>query len=117
MKEKILALARVLGQVTQEETALEPLCEAAEAELRARLREDVTPEDCEGAFVQAGAWLALEALEEGRRADGVASWTAGDLTVRRRESGAGTGALRRMAMRLMAPYLRDGGFCFLGVDG
>ena len=37
--------------------------------------------------------------------------------MRRRESGAGTGALRRMAMRLMAPYLRDGGFCFLGVDG
>ena len=119
MTEKIKALARVLGQVPEEdEEALAALCAAAETELRGGLRAGLDPErDCEGAFVQAAAWLALDALARGKRGDGVTAVTAGDFTVRRTAAADGGEGLRKLARRLMAPYLRDGEFCFRGVPG
>ena len=65
----------------------------------------------------AAAWLALDALARGKRADGVTAVTAGDFTVRRTAAAAGGEGLRKLARRLMAPYLRDGEFCFRGVPG
>ena len=76
------------------------LCQAAETELAGRLRPGLTPEDCESAFVPEA---------------GVASFTAGDLTIRR--TGQGAAELTAQAERLMAPYLVDGGFSFQGVAG
>ena len=78
------------------------LCQAAETELAGRLRPGLTPEDCESAWLQAG-----EA--------GVASFTAGNLTIHR--TGQGAAELTAQAERLMAPYLVDGGFSFQGVAG
>ena len=43
----------------------------------------------------------------------IASFTAGDVTVRR---GAGK-SLSRQAEELLAPWLEDGGFVFQGVEG
>ena len=62
-------------------------------------------------------FLALDALARGKRADGVTAVTAGDFTVRRTAAAAGGEGLRKLARRLMAPYLRDGEFCFRGVPG
>ena len=83
------------------------LCQAAETELAGRLRPGLTPEDCESAFVPAAAWMVLAWLQAGEA--GVASFTAGNLTIHRTGQGA--------AERLMAPYLVDGGFSFQGVAG
>ncbi len=95
------------------EAVLEHLCAAAENSLRARLREDVQPEDCHDAFVCAAAWIALSGLNAVRGSDGVKSFTAGTLTIHR-----ATGAEHCLAMQaevMMAPYLRDGSFQFQGV--
>ena len=89
------------------------LCQAAETELAGRLRPGLTPEDCESAFVPAAAWMVLAWLQAGEA--GVASFTAGDLTIRR--TGQGAAELTAQAERLMAPYLVDGGFSFQGVAG
>ena len=71
------------------------------------------PEDCESAFVPAAAWMVLAWLQAGEA--GVASFTAGNLTIHR--TGQGAAELTAQAERLMAPYLVDGGFSFQGVAG
>ena len=111
MTGRIQALVRALGGGTDQEELLVMLCQAAETELAGRLRPGLTPEDCESAFVPAAAWMVLAWLQ----AAGVASFTAGDLTIRR--TGQGAAELTAQAERLMAPYLVDGGFSFQGVAG
>ena len=120
MTEEIFGLAKALGHVgAEDESALQPLCQAAEEELNGRLREGLTAADCGGAFPLAAAWLALSALTASGAASGVERFTAGDVTVEER-SGAEeerASALRRQAEQVMAPYLRDDGFVFRGVAG
>lgn len=101
------------GEMNEGEAALlDRLCSAAEAQITARLRSDVTVADCQDTFVCAAAWMALAAYGCGQTADGAASFTAGDLTVTR---SAGTiAALMGQAELLMTPYLSTG-FAFLGV--
>ena len=115
MTERIIALAEALGAAGQEEL-LSALCQAARRELEGRLKPGVTPEDCESAFVPAAAWMALAWLNTGTGSEGVTAFTAGDVTIRR-EGGRESAALLDQAQRLMAPYIRDGGFAFLGVRG
>lgn len=120
MTEQIMAMALRLGRVSQEEQdALEFLCQAAEAELTGRLRDGVGPEDCGTAFVLGCAWLALAGLAGGRYSGG-GQFTAGSVTIR--EGGSGedrerSAALRLQAETVMAPYLKDRGFLFRGVEG
>lgn len=120
MTDTILEYAKGAGPVGEEELPLlEALCAAAEVELTERLREGVSPEDCGPAFPVAAAWLALAGLCAGKSAAGdAASWTAGAVSVSGAvPAGERADMLREQAMRLMAPYVRDSGFCFRGVPG
>ena len=120
MQETILEYAKGMGPVGEEELSLlKDLCGAAEAELAGKLRDGLKPEDCNGAFPLAAAWLARAGLCAGQGAeDTPASWSAGAVSV----SGCASAAeradgLRGQAYRLMAPYLEDESFFFRGVRG
>lgn len=110
MKEDVLKLAMTLGK-TEESDRLRTLCELAVAELTGLLRPGVTAEDCGGAFVPAAAWLALAYQAEGEE-DSVASFTAGEVSIRKQGVGERVNALRRQAEAILRPYLRDEGFHF-----
>ena len=108
--QEIIATAQVFaGAVSDaERSVLERLCAGAEAGLRARLREGLTPEDCYDSFVCAAAWLALSGLQSTKSE--VESFSAGNLTVKRAPGAAN--CLSMQAELMMAPYLKDGGFQF-----
>lgn len=111
---EILELAGRMGGEDADQELLLPLCQSAQQELAGRLKPELCPRDCGPAFVIAAAWLALAGLETCRE-EGVSSFTAGDLTIRK-EGGSGARSLRGQAWELMAPYCRDS-FCFQGVRG
>ena len=103
----------------EDQQKMQCLCDAAQAQLSARLREGVTAEDCGGAFPCAVAWLALalRALEEGGRED-CASFTAGDLSIHGKTAAEGerlSATLRREAYLLLQPWLKDENFAFRSV--
>lgn len=113
--QEILELAgRMCGEEADQEL-LTPLCQAALLEVGGWLKPGISPEECAPAFDLAAAWLALAGLETGRSEGDVSSFTAGDLTIRKKE-GSGARELREQAWALMAPYRRDF-FCFQGVRG
>lgn len=114
MEEEVLALAKSLGRTGEGEAeALAALCREACRTLERKLRRGVTAEECADAYRLAAAWLALAALESGRRS--VQRFSAGDLTI---EKSGGTGdALAAQAWALMRPYVRDEDFVFRGVPG
>ena len=51
-----------------------------------------------------------------RGLSGVASFTAGEVTIRREGTGSGTSRTDQ-ALRLLAPWLGETGFAFQGVAG
>lgn len=112
--DKVLKLAAALGR-REETEELSLLCSAAVEELRGLLRPGVSPEDCGGAFPLAAAWLALAEAQASE--DGVESFTAGEVSVRRGDGEARRKALRLQAQQVMKPWLRDEGFVFRGVRG
>ena len=120
--EEILALAAALTRAEEEERdALARLAAAQEAALRRALRDGVTAEECEDAFVCAGAFLAAAALESARAGgEELSSLRAGEVSVTKRaagESGRRIRALEAQAWALMRPYTKDGGFCFCTTQG
>ena len=124
MTEEILTVARCFSDrnwTAEEEEILTTLCRAAQDRWAEKLREELEPADCRGAFVTACAWSALAAMQTGLEAGGgfpVASFTAGDLTVRRSGGrNAAAKSLEAQAQALMEPYIRDGAFAFLEVPG
>ena len=122
MLEEINAIAAEMSHATQtEKSVLGRLCAAACGEIERKLREGVSREDCEGAFVCASAWLAAAALISAREGgENISSLRAGDLSVTKRggaECAQQYERLRKQAWELMAPYVRDSGFCFRGVRG
>lgn len=120
MQETILKYAKGMGPLGEGELPLlEALCGAAEAELRGKLRYGLTPEDCNGAFPLAAAWLARAGLCASQGAeDTPTSWSAGAVRVSgSAPAGERADGLRGQAYRLMAPYLEDEGFFFRGVRG
>ena len=122
--EDIITAARCFSERVwsqREEEMMTVLCQAAQEKWMGRLREELEPEDCRGAFVTACAWSALGAMQDGLAAGEsfpVASFSAGDLTVRR---GSGPNAVSRsleaQAEAIMGPYVQDGDFAFLEVMG
>ena len=116
MTEQILELAQALGGVAQDEEMLRTLCVNACQVLNRRLRDGLTPEDCQGAYPLAAAWMAMDWMRSGQGLEGITSLTAGDISVRR-EGGGDSRSLSQRALELMAPYLRDDGFVFRGVRG
>ena len=73
--------------------------------LERELREGVAPEDCEGAFICASAWLAAAALTDARLggAEELSSLRAGDVTI---EVRGGANSERAAALRRSALPLR-----------
>ena len=112
MVEKIMELCRAMGSGEEQDVLLLPLVEAAVVRLSARLKADVTPEDCGSAFLLAAAVEAMEGLERSS-GGGVTSFTAGALTIRRE----GERPQEGMAERLLSPWLADSSFSFWGVRG
>ena len=114
MDEEILETAKsICACGAEDEALLKRLCAASAQALERELREGVAPEDCEGAFICASAWLAAAALTDARLG------RAGDVTIEVR-GGANSeraAALRRSARQLMVPYTEGGGFFFCAVKG
>ena len=118
MTQRIMELARTIGQVSeQEEELLTTLCEAAQKELAGALRDGLSPQDCPEQFALAGAWLALAGLEVSRGAGQAQSFSAGDVTVHSGNAGDKARLLRHQAKRLMAGWTKDERFVFYGVKG
>ena len=119
MLDAIFEFAKSVGQVEPgEEEILSRLCEAAEAELTAKLKPGTTVEDCSGVFVIAAAWMALANFCICMQENGITAWSAGEVSVKRGMDAATQAAVYRgQAERLMAPYCVDDGFVFLGVKG
>ncbi len=115
MTERVVELATVLGK-RGESAALSLLCAAAVEELKELLKPGITVEDCGEAFPLAAAWLALAGMESMEN-DGVESFTAGDVTIRKGEGEFRRKALELQARQVMKPYLKDEGFAFKGVRG
>lgn len=102
-----------MGASADQEELLLPLAQAVEKQLAGRLKEGVKPEDCGTAFPLAAAMVVMDRLAGMTGGGEIASFTAGDLTVRR-ETGK---SLSRQAEELLAPWLKDDGFIFRGVEG
>jgi len=71
MDEEILETAKSICSCgAEDEALLKRLCAASAQALERELREGVAPEDCEGAFICASAWLAAAALTDARLGGG-----------------------------------------------
>lgn len=121
MSERILALALgMTGANETEQAVLTALCAAAEAAWMARLLDGVAAEDCAEAFCCAAAFTAAADFAVSRSGDSVASFTAGEISIKGKDSEESAGlaaSMRQTAERLMAPYAEPEGFCFKGVQG
>lgn len=119
MREKILALARIICVPTEAEgPLLEALASAAEADLEGRLGPGRTAEDCGDAFPCAAALLAAAGLLACRGGGEAERFTVGEVSVATAGgSGGAAEILRRQAERMMAPYWRDDGFAFMEARG
>ena len=94
---------------------LKTVCGAVESMLKGRLKPGYTIEDCRDAFITAAAVIAVETYSGMQSpSSGVASYTAGNVTVRRYASASG-GKMTKYAESLLAPYLIDDSFAFTGV--
>ena len=105
--DEVLHLAAALGR-REETEELSLLCAAAVEELKGLLRDGVSMEDCGGAFPLAAAWMALAGAQAAGD-DGVESFTAGEVTIRKGDGEARRKALRLQALQVMKPWLRDEG--------
>ena len=115
LTEQVFQQARFMAQdMTQDQQdLLNVVCQAAVSCLEARLRDNVTPQDCLSDFVTAAGMFALAAMSDIGDFTGVEQLTAGDVTVRRGDNRAAN-YLRSQAELLMAPHIKSG-FAFMGV--
>ena len=117
LTEQVYAQAALLaGQLEgNQPELLRALCTCAAASLTARLREGLRPEDCKADFVASASLFALAELNSVKDSESLEQITAGDLTIRRVNSGeTASNVLRNQANLMIAPYLKDR-FCFRGV--
>lgn len=120
MRERILELALAAsGGGEAARPLLEPLCAAAEARWRSRLKRGVTEADCGEALLCAAAFTAAADLAAGG-GGGVASFSAGDVSVTLQGGGESlkrAESLRQAAERLMDPFVQAEGLWARGVRG
>lgn len=98
----------------ENEALLEVVCQAAVTSLTARLRDNLTPDDCLSDFVTAAGMYALAAMSEIGDWGQIQQLTAGDVTIHRGKGDGAANYLRTQADMLMAPYLKQS-FLFSGV--
>ncbi len=106
----VVDYATSLSKGQWDEQLLVPLCEVAVNTLGGRLKSGLSAESCEPAFSIACAMMALDTLDGGSL---VGSFSAGDISV---QCGGGL-SHRQRAEQLIAPYVDEGKFAFLGVRG
>ena len=116
------ALSLMSSELTAESAGiLKAVCASAAAELESRLRKGVSSEEIQELFVTAAGMLALSMYIEldGTPGDGVGSFSAGNLSVRLDGGAVSASAanLRKYAEHMLAAYLDNGGFEFMGVRG
>lgn len=103
------------------EWLLRTVCQAAAAELEAKLRRGVKSSDIQELFVTAAGMLAISMLMESDETleNSVESFTAGSLSVRLKGNSDNVSAavLRKRAESMLSAYLETGGFEFVGVRG
>ncbi len=116
LTEQIFAQAQLLaGPLEQRECELlKVLCQAASGMLAARLRENLTPEDCKADFLAAASLYALAAMAEAGSAGQVAEFRAGDVTLKRPGTDTASKCLFSQAELIISPYLKER-FLFRGV--
>lgn len=112
----------LLGEPVSDDraAALTAMCEAAGTELESRLRGGVTAEEIESAFVSAAGVLALSMYIQLGDTSDIGSFKAGNVTVNLRDGNAravSAASLRRQAELMLAAWLEDRGFDFMGVRG
>ena len=118
VQERILELAlAAAGGGEESRTLLKPLCAAVERAWISRLREGVAAEDCGEALPCAAAFTAAADLAAG--SGGVASFSAGDISVKLENGGARNRGedLRQAAERLMEPFAQAARLWAQGVAG
>lgn len=118
MREEIYTVAAVFAGVSEQErdAVLEGLCDAARAEVTARLRKDVAPDACRQSVLCASAMLAASHYLAATAGGGVKSFTVGEVTVNTLAAAGTADDLRTQAELLMRPFC-TGGFHFAGVRG
>ena len=94
---------------------LRAMSRVAECSLKRRLRDGTTAESCDE-FVTAAAMIAA-AMDMELDVDNVTSFKAGQLSITKNSGVSASRALYDQAEMLMAPYVSDGGFSFVGVQG
>ncbi len=111
LTEQVCNQAKFMAQelTADHQTLLETVAGAVARSLEARLRDEISPEDCLSDFVTAAGMYTAAVLED---LGGVEQFTAGDVTVRRASSRADE--LRKQAVTLMMPWIKAP-FTFMGV--
>jgi len=109
------------GQLSSERGAvLESMCELAAAELEARLREGLSPQEIREQFVIAAGILALSLYISLGEGESLSAFKAGNIAVTKKTQGqtaASAASLRKMAEAALGACLEDRGFDFRGVRG
>ena len=108
------ALLMLPDLLAENRTMLETVCNAVSMSLAAKLRNNVTPQDCREDFVTAASMYAVAAMSEISDIGQLKEMTAGDLTLRRKDSNPAANCLRLQAEMLMVPYVKPK-VAFVGV--
>lgn len=116
LTEQIMAQACLMvGKLDDRDRALlRMLCVAAEAALKARLRQGLTPEDCRADFVAAASLFALASMSQVAGDAALEEVKLGDVTLKRKDGDTASRCLHSQATLIIAPYLQDR-FSFQGV--
>lgn len=110
----------LLGDADANEVVLMEAAQAANAELSARLKDGISPEEIRELFISAAGVLTLSAYSQLGDASDISSFKAGDISVSRRGAGAvrsSAQALRQQAENMLFGYIEDRSFGFRAVRG
>ena len=115
MNSEILSYASRLAGEDADQTLLTALCEAAAAELRARLREGISADALGTTFHIAAGVLAVSLYCAMEHPERIRDFKAGSVAVHYGGAESTPESLRAAAEALLSAYLKDSGFDFRGV--